>query len=86
MIDDWVPTWIKNTPYFSDCPKGKTGIWPILLEKAWAKLCGSYFKTESGNASNALMYLTGVYAEQLWNGKVAKQEVWNKYFQAEDRN
>ena len=32
------------------------------------------------------MYLTGVYAEQLWHGKVAKQEVWNKYFQAEDRN
>jgi len=37
----------------------KPEIWPILLEKAWAKLHGSYKRIEGGLPGNALFALTG---------------------------
>jgi len=45
VIDDHIPT-SYDQPAFS---KSKSGdLWPILLEKAWAKLFGSYGACISG--------------------------------------
>lgn len=40
-------------------------IWVQLLEKAWAKACGSYAKTIGGQTSEALNILTGAPTETL---------------------
>ena len=51
IVDDFIPA----TQYGGSAVcKSKTGeIWPILLEKAWAKLNGSYGRIVSGNSYHA---------------------------------
>ena len=40
-------------------------IWTVLLEKAWAKIYGSYQKLEGGYTKNALNDLTGAPVEDI---------------------
>ena len=56
IIDDFIPVRYDN-PTFSK----STGheLWVILLEKAFAKIHGSYLRIEAGLTSNALRDLTG---------------------------
>ena len=45
VVDDWFPT-VYGKPAFS---KTKTGeLWAMIMEKAWAKVHGSYMRTEGG--------------------------------------
>ena len=46
-----------GSPCFSDSASGE--LWVMLLEKAWAKLHGSYERIEAGSTGNALSDLTG---------------------------
>ena len=41
------------------CDTKEDELWAILLEKAWAKMHGSYQRIEGGLPSNALFALTG---------------------------
>ena len=43
----------------TDQTSGQKEIWPMLFEKGWAKLHGSYEATASGDTGDALNYLTG---------------------------
>jgi calpain-15 len=56
VIDDWVPT-IEGKVAFSNSRSGE--LWVILLEKAWAKLHGSYERIEAGMSHHSLSDLTG---------------------------
>jgi len=56
VVDDYFPT-RNNRPFFSKSHGGE--IWVLILEKAWAKLHGTYRRIESGYAYNALRDLTG---------------------------
>jgi calpain-15 len=56
QVDDWIPCY--NGKPLSTTTKTDE-IWAILLEKAWAKLHGSYQRIEGGLPSNALFALTG---------------------------
>ncbi|XP_056333515.1 calpain-14 [Danio aesculapii] len=57
VIDDKLPT-IDNQLVFVQS-KTPNEFWPALLEKAYAKVCGSYTDMDAGNISEALMDFTG---------------------------
>jgi hypothetical protein len=58
IIDDYVPSRSGNDPCFA---KAKSGdLWVCLIEKAWAKLLGSYGATMTGYALWASEHLTGL--------------------------
>lgn len=65
VIDDYFP-WhkIKKTWAFSKSSNDGE-IWVLLLEKAWAKIFGSYQRIEGGQAGEALPALTGAPAQHL---------------------
>eukprot|EP00392_Amoebophrya_sp_AT5.2_P015227 g15426.t1 len=64
-VDDYIPVEVgpestrssKVTPKFTAIRNGE--MWPVLLEKAFAKLCGSYENLEGGSALWALQAMTG---------------------------
>jgi calpain-15 len=62
LVDSLIPTLQnKQTGKFEPLSTTTTEdeIWAILVEKAWAKLHGSYQRIEGGLPSNALFALTG---------------------------
>jgi calpain-15 len=59
VVDDYFPyDTHKQTWAFSRSNKDNE-IWVLLLEKAWAKICGSYQRIEAGTVGEALPYLCG---------------------------
>lgn len=65
VIDDRLPC-VQNqsgewTPIFAQRPgdRQQFELWPMVFEKAWAKLHGSYETTAGGWTGDALNYLTG---------------------------
>ena len=56
IVDDYFPT-RNQKPFFSKNHGNE--LWVMILEKAWAKLHGSYKRIESGWAFNAFRDLTG---------------------------
>lgn len=80
IIDDYVPCDRHGKPFACDT-KSKE-LWAILLEKAWAKVHGTYARIEAGLPSFACMHLLGTPAESLWHGDFEqpedKQRFWNK--------
>jgi calpain-15 len=61
-IDDYIPCFFNNrdwVPAFATTNKTDQAIWPLLLEKAWAKVHGNYEKTISGSNKEAVLCLTG---------------------------
>ena len=73
VIDDQIPYDPESKgPAFSKSHLNE--LWVILLEKAWAKLNGSYEMTRYGQSTTALIFLTGFptiyfdhqYVEDFW--------------------
>ena len=62
LLDDYLPT-DGTTPYFSRCNGNGDGMWVTLVEKAFAKLQGSYANLDAhrakDNPASALVRLLG---------------------------
>jgi hypothetical protein len=64
-IDDRIPVDAEtNTPIFSRC-RNPAEVWVQLVEKAYAKLHGSYEAIEAGHICDALTDLTSEYAGEV---------------------
>ena len=63
FIDDYFPV-LNNQPAFSKARNN--AIWVMILEKAWAKVSGSYSNTKGGYMTEALNILTGASTETLF--------------------
>ena len=71
-VDDHFPCF-AGQPVFS---KGNGNeLWVLLLEKAWAKVHGSYYQIEGGHPEEVMHDLTGAPAELL---PTADPDFWQK--------
>lgn len=61
VIDDYLPVKSDGKPVFATSSDGE--LWVSLLEKAWAKLHGTYARMEGGLPSFAASHIMGVPAE-----------------------
>ena len=59
-IDDWIPYLTSGCPIYARSMKEW---WPMLLEKAFAKVYGSYDALQGGMVQDALRHLTGGIAD-----------------------
>ena len=49
----------KGKPVFAQLSDDGTAIWGAVVEKAYAKVIGNYYKTDGGYLQNGLRVLTG---------------------------
>lgn len=64
MIDDFIPCDKNGLPVFGTS-RNPVELWVSLLEKAYAKLYGSYEALEGGVVQDALVDLTGGAGEEI---------------------
>ncbi|GER41238.1 calpain [Striga asiatica] len=64
VVDDWIPCESPGKPAFATSKKGNE-LWVSILEKAYAKLHGSYEALEGGLVQDALVDLTGGAGEEI---------------------
>ncbi|XP_073105600.1 calpain-type cysteine protease ADL1 isoform X2 [Elaeis guineensis] len=64
VVDDWIPCESPGKPAFATSRKHNE-LWVSILEKAYAKLHGSYEALEGGLVQDALVDLTGGAGEEI---------------------
>ena len=64
VIDDWIPCESPGKPAFATSKKFNE-LWVSIVEKAYAKLHGSYEALEGGLVQDALVDLTGGAGEEI---------------------
>lgn len=75
LIDDYIPTKYGKPAFVSSIDEGE--VWPCLLEKAWAKLHGTYARCEAGQPTNAALHIMGCPGESYENEK-DWEKIWPK--------
>ncbi|EGR27558.1 hypothetical protein IMG5_194210 [Ichthyophthirius multifiliis] len=86
IVDEFFPCITKQRgPAFT---RGNDGeIWVLLLEKAWAKVNGSYSEIEKGLTRECLHDFTGAPVLQLWLDDSSNHDyVWHELLRAEKNN
>lgn len=61
IIDDYLPT-INGRYYFGE-PPVTNQLWPLLVEKALAKVLGNYFKIDNYSIQELFEEITGISAD-----------------------
>jgi calpain-15 len=88
ILDDYVPVFPDDgTPVFSSGNGNE--LWVMLLEKAWAKLYGSYAKIEAGLTREALHDLTSAPTKYYLTKELSEEEtetLWHDILEAEKKN
>ncbi|KAM9788510.1 calpain-9-like [Neosynchiropus ocellatus] len=74
VVDDHLPT--INKRLISVQPKDVREFWAPLLEKAYAKVCGSYADTNAGNPTEACKDFSGGVHKTFELGKGQEDQVW----------
>lgn len=84
MVDDRFPCLnAYNGPSFASVNQQSKAIWPLILEKAWAKVNGCYELTTSGSNKDSAFCLTGAPGlhydhKDIFSGKMSQDELWQK--------
>lgn len=84
IVDDWIPTY-NNRPAFSTTKTQE--LWPILMEKAWAKLHRTFARAEGGLPGFASMHVLGTPTRSYWHGDIEDiDEFWNTLKECDQKN
>ena len=85
FVDDYFPC-LKGTniPYFSKTNNFE--LWPMLLEKAWAKVNGSYVNSLSGWPNDVFRTFTGFCCEDINHEEETAEKIWEKIKKVKDNN
>ena len=67
MVDDYFPFNEKKNDWAFSRSSSEKEIWVLLLEKAWAKVNGSYQRIEGGTTGEALPALTGAPSDFFYH-------------------
>lgn len=60
LVDDFLPCDVDTgEPIFANASVGYYDLWSLIMEKAWAKLHGSYMKMTNGSHADVFRDLTG---------------------------
>jgi len=54
-------------------------VWPLLIEKAWAKIIGTFDRSEGGHFSVGLMSLAGTYSQSYTLTDKSEDQLNNIY-------
>jgi len=84
LVDDWIPCKWGKPAFAKSNTEGE--LWVILIEKAWAKLQGTYFRTAGGTSDDACNHLLGVSAKYMMHSNSTEEELWNLFLEGERRN
>ena len=85
LIDDYIPcygSWGKNFAFSST---NGNELWVILLEKAWAKLNGSYARVIGGDPHEIFEVLTNCYCEKIKFKKGQEDKIWSAFENAQKK-
>jgi len=72
VVDDHLPVKQNGSPCFASARDGE--IWVSILEKAWAKLHGTYARTEGGLPCFAASHVMGVPSESFSHSAIESNE------------
>ena len=93
IIDDHLPVdengelvFARNKPIEMQGKEYRHVIWGALLEKAWAKVNGSYDRILCGSADLALIHLTDAPTLSFKNEDSEKEMIWNQLLEAQQKN
>jgi calpain-15 len=88
-VDDYIPCIPDSGPIFAKTSPNE--LWVSILEKAYAKLHGSYLTLKGGFAHEALMDLTGCpctyydFEDSFIKEMIANGSLWNRLKEAEEK-
>ena len=86
LIDDYLPYTGKRFKKFAFSASGGKELWVALLEKAWAKMNGSYAKIGCGGSPTEVFdVLTEAYSEQVQIHPYYKDYIWETMFDSEKK-
>lgn len=83
VVDEHLPVGANGKPCFATCRDNE--LWVSLLEKAWAKLHGSYARTEGGLPCFAASHLMGVPSESIQHDSIENSEDFFDLLQSADK-
>lgn len=81
VIDDYIPTY-QGLPAFVS-PNWNSGLWPLFLEKVWAKVNGNYENIIGGEGPEGIRFLVGAPTFNFnWGdpgeGELSGEYLWGK--------
>ena len=84
VVDDYIPC-LKNSrnSAFTHCRGADNEIWVGLIEKAWAKVNGSYAMTIAGLPSEGMSSLTEAPTVTYIHKKFDADKIWNILYEAD---
>lgn len=82
VVDDYFAT-NKETGRWQFSYSTENEIWVQLLEKAWAKACGTFAKTIGGHTSESLKALTGGPCKTFQHNNISVDDLWNNVYSAD---
>ena len=87
VVDDYFPYCQHKADWAFSRSSADKEIWVLLLEKAWAKIFGSYQRIEAGTTGEALPCLTGSPSDMVFHAETKDKEMlWRKIKDADAKN